>query len=209
MFYGWWHDWLQKCQSGRALNPLLWLRFAVAVRAMVTYLGSKRHLLNLQKAREKLAESRFDCQFCQDSFGKSNITKHENFCYLNPLNLRLCIVCETPIKSKRTKTCSYGCSNTYFRSGPNHGLWSEEAYRTTCFYHHKKECVVCREKNIVEVHHFDGDHENNSPKNLIPLCPTHHRYWHSRFRRFIENIIKEYISTWKDRKRKRRRVRLK
>ena len=100
---------------------------------------------------------------------------------------------------KEKKTCSYSCSNTFFRSGPNNGGWKEDescgssSYRSTCFYYHKKECLICGEKNIVEVHHVDENRKNNIPLNLIPLCPTHHQYYHSRYKNMIEKQILNYI----------------
>lgn len=104
-----------------------------------------------------------------------------------------CPVCKnnflTTSGKKEGITCSVGCANTYFRSGENHPLWkpieekdNESKYREICFLHHPKECVVCKENKIVSVHHFDENPENNSPENLIPLCPTHHTYWHSRYK---------------------------
>lgn len=45
----------------------------------------------------------------------------------------------------------------------------------------------------MEAHHYDGNKNNNAPENLVPLCPTHHRYWHSRFRYIIKKRIDEYI----------------
>ena len=110
-----------------------------------------------------------------------------------------CPVCKTKfITSKgspREKvTCSHSCANTYFRSGINNPNWNDNSYRSTCFHYHKKECIVCGENKIVEVHHFDENNKNNSPSNLIPLCPTHHQYWHSRYRSEIEQIVIDYIT---------------
>lgn len=110
--------------------------------------------------------------------------------------IRTCPVCskefETP-RYKPSKTCSYGCSNTYFRSGEDNPNWNPDAYRSTCFLYHEKKCVVCGEFNIVEVHHLDENKENNSPNNLVPLCPTHHQYWHSRYRHLVEDVVRSYI----------------
>lgn len=110
---------------------------------------------------------------------------------------KTCPVCkENFLVSKNTKkksiTCSYACSNKFFRSGENNGNWKEEAYRTTCFLHHDKMCVVCGEKLIVEVHHYDENKQNNSPENLIPLCPTHHQYLHSRHKDLVQHIVDAY-----------------
>ena len=93
---------------------------------------------------------------------------------------------------REKQVCSCACSNTYFRSGPQHGNWNQDAYRTTCFYYHEKECIICGEKNIVEVHHYDENKANNSPENLIPLCPTHHQYVHSRYKGEVQNDIDNY-----------------
>jgi len=94
---------------------------------------------------------------------------------------KTCPVCsnlfETYNGSKGEKqTCSYSCSNTYFRSGSNNGMYNKHSngsshYRTKCFLYHKKECIICNENRIVAVHHIDKNHNNNSKENLIPLCP--------------------------------------
>ena len=89
-------------------------------------------------------------------------------------------------------TCSYSCSNTHFRSGKLNPNWKEDSYRSTCFHYHKKECIICGEEKIVTVHHFDENHNNNSPENLIPLCPTHHQYVHSQFKNEVIDKIVEY-----------------
>ncbi len=137
-----------------------------------------------------------ECEFCKRQVLGGNITKHENSCYLNPRNKRLCPVCNEPIKYyHQNRTCSVSCANSLFRSGPAHPNWKNN-YIPTCFYYHKKECVICGEKNLVEVHHLDENKKNNSPENLIPLCPTHHQYWHSRFRYLVEPKIRAYILDW-------------
>lgn len=108
-----------------------------------------------------------------------------------------CPVCnkefETKGGSKKEKTtCSHSCSNTYFRSGTNNPNWKNDSYRSTCFLYHKKECVICKEYKIVDVHHFDEDKNNNSIENLIPLCPNHHSYWHSRYKDEVYEKVVEY-----------------
>lgn len=106
---------------------------------------------------------------------------------------------------KAKMTCSYACSNTHFRSGANHShhelareSGSNNFYRTECFHYHKKECVICGEKNIVAVHHYDENHKNNNIENLVPMCPTHHQYMHSRYRHLIENKVNEYVESFKN-----------
>jgi hypothetical protein len=38
-------------------------------------------------------------------------------------------------------------------------------------YNHR--CAICGEANP-HIHHIDGDHDNNTPENLLPLCPNCH-----------------------------------
>lgn len=155
----------------------------------------KRQIPNLVNAR-KAALKKISCKHCNKLYSKTNIKKHETACKCNPNNIKICPVCETKY-SKNSKTCSYACANTLFRSGTNNGNWKDSSYRSTCFKYHKKECIICGENKIVTVHHFDENRNNNNPENLIPLCPTHHHYCHSRYKYEIENMILEYIKNFK------------
>ena len=121
---------------------------------------------------------------------KSKPSKYEKI-------LKICPVCnsefETKVGNREEKTtCSYSCSNTYFRSGTSNPNWKDDSYRSTCFKYHNKECIICGENKIVTVHHYDKNHNNNEPKNLIPLCPTHHQYVHSRYVDEVIDIIDKY-----------------
>lgn len=139
------------------------------------------------------------CIYCDKCIGSPNIKRHQKYCHLNPKNIKWCPVCEEPIKSWRDNiTCSYSCANTFFRSGPNNPGWkidgsTHDCYQSTCFYYHGKKCVVCEERLIICAHHLDGNKENNVKENLVPLCPTHHQYWHSRYRYLIENKVKNHM----------------
>lgn len=131
----------------------------------------------------------------------------------NTFRTKICPICEKPFtvsiqtdKVKEQITCSHSCANTYFRSGINNGSHakaiigevspSSMSYRTICFYYHKKVCVVCGEFRIVSVHHYDGNHSNNSPENLIPLCQTHHQYFHSKYKDIYQDEVDEYRNEW-------------
>lgn len=133
-------------------------------------------------------------------FGRISCRKYKRI-------IKTCPICEKTFEEREghpreKSTCSHGCANTYFRSGSNHGNWKGEnskayGYRRICFKHHKKECIFCGETLIVEVHHNDGNNKNNKPENLIPLCPTHHKYFHSKYRVLVVPKIKEYLKNWK------------
>jgi hypothetical protein len=81
----------------------------------------------------------------------------------------------------------------YAEFGKNNG--GKRNYRSICFENHDKKCIICGEDKIVAVHHFD-ENNNNDPKNLIPLCPTHHFYFHSKYRYLIIDKIKEFINSF-------------
>jgi hypothetical protein len=127
---------------------------------------------------------------------------------LYPRIKKICPICEkefeTKLGHKREKTvCSHSCANTYYRTGSEHPNYKSDKdlngsnnFRVICFRHHEKKCVCCDEKNIVETHHYDGNKKNNLPKNLVPLCPTHHRYWHSRFRYIVKVKVDEYVKNF-------------
>ena len=108
---------------------------------------------------------------------------------------KVCPICKSNflVGKKEQTTCSYSCSNVYFARKRNKPE-NYKNYRTICFKNHKKICVVCGEDKIVTVHHMDENHKNNDPKNLVPLCPTHHQYWHSRYRDLIREKVENYIN---------------
>ena len=134
--------------------------------------------------------------------------KHKNSCIQNPIvkqqRIKICPVCNKEFHSKST-TCSYSCSNKMFHHSKEGGskykcdeiLLKSDRYRDLCFRYHGKKCIICDESNILSVHHLNENHFDNRPENLIPLCPTHHQYWHSSYKNLIETKIYEYIIKWK------------
>lgn len=137
----------------------------------------------------------FTCIHCQKQTTKGNIKKHEKSCYLNPLVRIDCQNCGNPIKDyKHSKgTCSRSCANTHFKSGESNGNWKGTKYQTICFTKHKKQCIICKEDKIVAVHHYNEDHNDDRIENLVPLCPTHHSYMHSRYVDEIKDRVDKYV----------------
>jgi len=55
-----------------------------------------------------------------------------------------------------------------------------------------EKCIICGFDKVVDLHHLDGKHENNSENNLIGLCPNHHKMLHTyEFKDEIFKILKE------------------
>lgn len=148
---------------------------------------NKNSLSNLDKANN----TKRGCVHCGKEFTLANINKHEKACG-RPKVIKECPVCKT-MHSKGGVTCSYSCSNTYFRSGNNNPNWRGNNYRNICFETHGKKCIVCGEEKILAVHHINEDHSDNRPENLVPLCPTHHQYVHSKYRDEIQPYIDKFL----------------
>ena len=110
-----------------------------------------------------------------------------------------CPVCGETFKTKKghpreKTTCSHACSNTFHRTREMHPNWKGGSYRSICFAENTKKCIICGESRMVEVHHFDEDRTNNDVTNLVPLCPTHHGYMHSKHKDVIIDEILEHIN---------------
>jgi len=97
--------------------------------------------------------------------------------------------------SKEKYFCSRNCANSAGGKAKSQKYHTDDLahYAVVAWRYHDKECIICGESKIVAVHHYDENHCNNDPKNLIPLCPTHHQYMHSRFKIEIEEKVKKYI----------------
>jgi hypothetical protein len=137
------------------------------------------------------------CKFCNLEMIHSRIEVHESLCYLNPKNLKLCPVCNNPVKDYRgSTTCSHKCGNNLFKphtkNYENLGDYCD-GYRRICFLYHGKKCIICGEEILVNAHHIDENKKNDSPENLIPLCPTHHQFMHSKYKGLLLERIKFYI----------------
>ena len=144
----------------------------------------------------KKCSHNFCCKECADKFRRVRIKVK-------------CSMCDkefdiTPKRFKNSKSVLFFCCKKCKDEAqkieyglkqiqPRH-YGTSDRYQIICFRHHPHKCCVCGEENIVAVHHYDGNHNNDEPSNLIPLCPTHHCYWHSKFRNLIQDKVDEYIN---------------
>jgi hypothetical protein len=94
-----------------------------------------------------------------------------------------------------SRFCSRKCANSVGGRAKADKHHTDETchYTTVAWRHHDKKCVICGEENVVAVHHLNENHKDNDPKNLVPLCPTHHQYMHSKHKHLIEDKVSEYV----------------
>ena len=135
---------------------------------------------------------KLECSKCLRLFGNNIFSRHNKTCQ----GIKQCPICSKEFISL-AKTCSYSCSNKYFRTGESNGNWKQDTYQSTCFLYHGKKCLVCNEEKIVAAHHVNKDHTDNRIENLVPLCPTHHQYIHSRYVSEVQPIIDNYLAKFK------------
>jgi len=134
------------------------------------------------------------CKFCSSMITTNNFVRHEQACKLNPeIKKILCPICGNPTNPGCT-TCSRECRLEFF--GPPN-IWDDSQltyYRTICFRHHEKKCIICDEENFLDAHHHDKNIENNHPINLVPLCILHHKYiHHPKLKYIVKECIEDYI----------------
>ena len=117
---------------------------------------------------------------CYSEYTKNNNTKIE----------KECEECGTKYKTKSSKKdsskfCSYECKQKVFHafkgSGEDNKNYRKGSryYRKRAFDYYPNECLICKYKNDLHVHHIDGSHQNNHIENLRILCQSCHRKVHT------------------------------
>ena len=153
------------------------------------------------------------CKFCEKEYYTTTYEfKRSKFCShkchgLFSKSKRLSFICQWCAKQyfkalcfkKTTKFCSYKCLNTsngkkqpiginspFFKNGT--GLFRKLAKELLPI-----KCSLCESKKYLNVHHVDGNRENNNISNLIYLC----RSCHNRAHNVIHNIkhMKEKLTS--------------
>jgi len=121
----------------------------------------------------------------------------------------LCYACYKSLKWKPTiskckrclqpraihaKSLCASCYNTTFHADKANAYNQRKKNNITLTQFRKttSACAVCGFNQIVDIHHIDHNKTNHSPKNLIGLCPNHHRMIHNHnFRQEILAILKQ------------------
>lgn len=97
-------------------------------------------------------------------------------------------------KPLHAKDLCASCYNTLFHLDKARAYNQRKKHKITLTQFRKttSACVICGFSHIVDIHHLDHNKQNNDPKNLIGLCPNHHRMIHNhRFRPEIFQLLKE------------------
>ncbi|MEK6924920.1 MAG: hypothetical protein AABW71_01640 [Nanoarchaeota archaeon] len=126
---------------------------------------------NCKKAKDHIAASGKAQGICKECYRKL-IWKPQ------PIQ---CKRCERMMPHKAFGLCN-GCYNSVFhiekvKAGNKrkyHNI-DYETYKTAT-----KVCVFCGFDKLVDLHHLDMNHDNNSVENLTGLCPNHHKMVHHR-----------------------------
>lgn len=87
-----------------------------------------------------------------------------------------------------------GCYNTIFRLQYNKDWNNKKKHNIDPILYKKitEKCVICGFNKVVDLHHLDENSKNNNEKNLIGLCPNHHKMFHNMdFRQEILDSLKE------------------
>lgn len=81
---------------------------------------------------------------------------------------------ELPIHAKGL--CA-SCYNFLFHSDTNKAYRQRKLYGIDLKTYKKitQKCAICGFDKIVDIHFIDGNKKNISLKNLVGLCPNHHR----------------------------------
>jgi hypothetical protein len=103
------------------------------------------------------------------------------------------IICKGCGKLKNHKGKGY-CNNCFNKKFHYNQIKAHNAnkYHNISFELYKKltsHCILCDFNKMIDLHHIDHNHKNNSPSNLIGLCPNHHKMIHNEL--FSEEIKQE------------------
>ena len=61
----------------------------------------------------------------------------------------------------------------------------ESSYRALAYRAYGEKCEICGYTEVLDVHHIDGNRNNNDKDNLIVMCPN----CHAKVTRKIKKLI--------------------
>ena len=104
-----------------------------------------------------------------------------------------CKRCKRKINIHAKGLCA-GCYNYIFHLDKNKAYNQRKSNNVDLKTFRKvtKQCAICDFDKIIDIHHIDSNKQNNSLKNLVGLCPNHHRMIHNfNFRAEIFKLLKQ------------------
>jgi hypothetical protein len=107
--------------------------------------------------------------------------------------IKTCKKCKKP-RALHAKGLCASCYNLVFHSDSAKAYNQRKKNKITLAQFRKTtaSCVICGFDKIVDIHHIDKNKSNNSPKNLIGLCPNHKRMINNhKFKPEIFAILKQ------------------
>lgn len=160
----------------------------------------------------KQVDGRYKCPQCEFRSSKKGLGSHiwrvhgagkgtrREYVKIKNLekSLQSCVFCRKEMLVNRFGLKSHQSYCVKYRDVKHLGKRTDsnkdrDSQKSIVFRYHKKECVICGESFIIAKHHYDGNRKNNHPMNFVPLCPTHHQYWHSRYRSLIRDQVVDYL----------------
>lgn len=131
----------------------------------------------------KLNAKRGHKNMCSDACLKASRTNSQVFVCANTQCNRSFTRCKSAWQRNPEGRvfCSRSCAtsdNNKLKSGVRHPNWNGgfATYRKRAIDHYGPQCKVCGYSTecCLEVHHIDGNRNNNEIINLMVVCPTHH-----------------------------------
>jgi hypothetical protein len=113
----------------------------------------------------------------------------------NHCNKKFCVAKHD---NDKRKFCSVKCANQKVRGKAlpvsDEQLIGNKKHRNICFRYHQKQCIICKVTEPITVHHYDENHDNDKPENLVPMCANHHILLHTNgFKDDIQPKVDEYV----------------
>ena len=147
-----------------------------SIQTLTTSGGNERGVVVSEKPRRDIKELEKYCEYC----GKQLERKRFNW--------RL----EDFSVFSNRKYCNRECmKKDYLKIGDNHNQTYSNAHTTARKINelilHKEVCELCGSDTNLDIHHIDGNWQNNNLDNLMCLC----RSCHTRYERNKDKVVEE------------------
>ncbi len=131
--------------------------------------------------RERIIIAKGHCTYCYKRYATPIITCKVCGKSAHHQGKGMCVLCY-PKEGKNYETIKRHTIRKYHNI--SFELWKEVT----------KACVICGFDKIVDLHHLDREHSNNSRENFVGLCPNHHKMMHNQlYSGETEALIREKL----------------